>query len=113
MIEKYSFGKMTISGKRYKSDLKIIRGQVYPDWWRKKGHSIADDEITDIINAKPDYLIIGSGKFGLMKVSDELRGVLSDCGVEVIVERSKSAVVTFNQMYADGKNIAGAFHLSC
>ena len=104
---------MTISGKRYTSDLKIINGQVFPDWWRKKGHSVADDEVADIINAKPDYLIIGSGKFGLMKVSDDLRGVLSDCGVEVIIERSKTAVKIYNKMYVDGKNIAGAFHLSC
>ena len=76
-------------------------------------HSVADDEVTDIINAKPDYFIIGSGKFGLMKVSDQLRGILSDCGVEVIVELSKSAVKIYNEMYADGKNVAGAFHLTC
>ncbi len=76
-------------------------------------HSVADDEVTDIINAKPDCFIIGSGKFGLMKVSDQLRGILSDCGVEVIVERSKSAVKIYNEMYTDGKNVAGAFHLTC
>ena len=69
--------------------------------------------MADILNAKPDYLIIGSGKFGLMKVSNELRELLSDCGVEVIVERSKSAVVTFNRLYTEGKNVAGAFHLTC
>jgi len=33
MITSYSFGKMTITGKRYTTDLKIIKGQVYPDWW--------------------------------------------------------------------------------
>jgi hypothetical protein len=73
MIESYSFGSMTISGKRYTSDLKIINGQVSPNWWRKTGHSVNVDEVTDIINAKPDYLIIGSGKFGLMKLNDRLR----------------------------------------
>jgi hypothetical protein len=113
MIEHYSFGSMTISGKRYSSDLKIINGQVYPDWWRKTGHSVDVDEVTDIINAKPDYLIIGSGKSGLMKVSNSLRQRLGDIGVEVIVEHTSEALGTFNRMYADGKNIAGGFHLSC
>ena len=113
MIEQYSFGSMIISGKRYTSDLKIINGQVFPDWWRKKGHSVAVNEVTDILSAKPDYLIIGSGKFGLMKVSDPLRVHLSNCGIQVIVKRSKTAMEIYNQMYADGKNIAGAFHLSC
>jgi len=73
MIENYSFGSMTISEKQYTSDLKIINGQVYPDWRRKTGHSITVDEVADILSAKPDYLIIGSGKFGLMKVSHELK----------------------------------------
>jgi hypothetical protein len=113
MIEHYSFGSMTISGKRYSSDLKIINGQVYPDWWRKTGHSVDVDEVTDIIKAKPDYLIIGSGKSGLMKVSNSLRQRLEDIGVEVIVEHTSEALGTFNRMYADGKNIAGGFHLSC
>ncbi len=44
MVEEYSFGSMTISEEQYKSDLKIIKGQVYPDWWRTKGHSVADDK---------------------------------------------------------------------
>ncbi len=113
MIENYSFGSMTISGKRYTSDLKIINGQIFPDWWRKKGHSVTVDEVTDILNAKPDYLIIGSGKFGLMKISDQLRGHLSGCGIQIIVERSKIAMKTFNQLYTDGKSVAGGFHLSC
>ena len=43
----------------------------------------------------------------------QLKGHLSDYGIEVIVERSKPAVVTFNRMYTDGKNVAGAFHLTC
>jgi hypothetical protein len=113
MIEKHSFGSMTISGKRYTSDLKIINGKVYPDWWREKGHSVDVDEVADILNAKPDYLIIGSGKFGLMKLSDSLRQHLEGIGIQVIVERSKTAVKTYNKMYADGKNAAGGFHLTC
>ena len=113
MIEGHSFGSMTISGKRYTSDLKIINGQVFPDWWRKTGHSVAIDEVTDILNAKPDYLIIGSGKFGLMKVSDRLRRCCEECGIQLIIKPSKAAVKIYNKMHADGKNVAGAFHITC
>jgi hypothetical protein len=113
MIEKHSFGSMTITGKRYTSDLKIIKGKVHPDWWREKGHTVTVDDVTDILNAKPDYLIIGAGKFGLMKLSDSLRQHLEGIRIQVIVERSKTAVKTYNKMNADGKNVAGAFHLSC
>ena len=104
---------MTVSGKLYTSDLKIVNGQVFADWWRKKGHSVAVDDVTDILNATPDYLIIGSGKYGLMKVNDELREHLSDCGIQLFVEPSKTAMKIYNKMYAHGKNIAAGFHLSC
>ena len=113
MIEQYSFGSIIIHGKRYTSDLKIIKRKVHSDWWRKAGHVVDVDDVTDILNVKPDYLIIGSGSSGLMKVSDQLKQYLGDIGVELIEEPTSTAIVTFNQMYADGKNVAGGFHLTC
>jgi len=44
-----------------------------------------------------------------MKISDQLREHLSDCGIEVIVERSKTAIKTYNQMCVDGKSVAAGF----
>lgn len=114
MIEQYFFGSITISGKQYRSDLKIINGQVYPNWRRKSGHTVEIAEVTDILNAKPDYLVIGSGSFGRMNLSDRLRQHLSDCGIQqVIKEPTSTAIQTFNQMYTDGKNVAAGFHLTC
>ena len=113
MIEQYSFGSITIQGKQYSSDLKIINGQVYPDWWRKTGHSVDVDDVVDILSAKPDYLVIGSGSSGLMKVSDRLKRELVDRGIEIIVEPTSEAVGTFNRIYKDGKKVAAGFHLTC
>ena len=113
MIEQCTFGSMIISGKQYTSDLKIINGQVHSDWWRKSGHAVDVAEVADILKEKPDYLIIGSGSFGLMKLSDQLKQHLIDCGVHVIEEPTSTAIHTFNQMYADGKNVAAGFHLTC
>ena len=48
-----------------------------------------------------------------MKISDQLREHLFDCGIQVIAEPSKTAMKIYNKMYADGKNIAAGFHLSC
>ena len=113
MIERYAFGSIIIRGEKYTSDLKIIDGQVHPDWWWKSGHTVNVAEISGILNAKPDYLIIGSVSFGMMKFSDQLRQQLIDYGVNVIEEPTSTAIHTFNQMYADGKNVAAAFHLTC
>jgi hypothetical protein len=112
-IEQYSFGSITISGKRYSSDLMIINGEVYSDWWRKSGHSVDVDDVGDILDAKPDYLVIGSGSSGLMKVSTGLNKRCDDCGIEFVVEPTSVAVETFNRMLRKGQNVAGAFHLTC
>ena len=113
MIEQYTFGSIIILGKQYTSDLKIINGQVYPDWRRKSGHAVDVDDVADILKAKPNYLVIGSGSSGLMRISDQLQQHLIGCGVHVIEEPTSTAIHTFNQMYADGKNVAAGFHLTC
>lgn len=113
MIGHYAFGTMTVSKKQYSTDLKIINGQVYTDWWRKSGHSVDIEDVTDIIKAKPDFLIIGSGKLGLMKVSARVRQHIEGIGIKVVVEATSKAVETFNRMYADGTNVAAGFHLTC
>ncbi|MEA1932944.1 MAG: Mth938-like domain-containing protein [Thermodesulfobacteriota bacterium] len=48
MIDNYSFGKIVINGQVYTSDLKIVKGRVYSGWWRKSGHSVSIDDVTDI-----------------------------------------------------------------
>ncbi len=113
MIEQYHFGSMTISGKRYTTDLKIIEGQVIPDWWRKSGHIVEINDITDILKAKPKYLIIGTGSSGLMKVENKLQQHLLICGIHLMEESTAKATQTFNQMHQDGKNISACFHLTC
>jgi hypothetical protein len=113
MIEKYRFGSITVSGRQYTSDLKIIHGQVHSDWWRKNGHLVDIDDVVDIIGEKPDYLVIGSGSSGLMKVNGPLQEYLADCGIRLITEPTSIAVETFNQLYGEGKDIAGGFHLTC
>ena len=68
MIDDYQFGSMKIAGKKYRNDLKIINGQVIADWWRKEGHSVEEADVEDIIQAKPDIVVVGMGKPGRMQV---------------------------------------------
>ena len=43
-VEHYSFGRITIDGKTYTSDVIVIKGEVR-SWWRKEGHRVALDDI--------------------------------------------------------------------
>ena len=62
------------------------------------------------------FILIGEGKrdilFVLMKINAQLRKHLDDSGIQVIVEPSKAAIKTYNQLCDDGKNVAAGFHLS-
>ncbi len=113
MIEKYSFGSMVIKGKRYTSDLKIINGKVVPNWWRKSGHIVVVDDILDILAAKPDILVLGKGKPGLMKSTRQLKEVLQENSIELIEETSESAMLTFNKLFERGEAVCAGFHLTC
>ena len=64
---------MTISGKWYSGDPKIINGKVIPDWWWKAGHNVDIKDVPDILDTKLDIIVIGSGSSGFMEVSDRLK----------------------------------------
>ncbi len=114
MIEQYTTGShMTVQGKKYFQDLKIIHGQVKGNWWRKQGHRLGSADISDILSAKPKVLVIGTGYAGNMDVPVSLRTAIEGLDIKVIAERTSEATETFNRLFAQGKNVAGAFHLTC
>jgi len=114
MIEQYTTGShMTVQGTKYYQDLKIIQGDVKDNWWRKEGHRLAAADISDILSAKPDVLVIGTGYAGNMRVPVSLRTSIESRDIKVIVEKTSEATKTFNCLFTRGKNVAGAFHLTC
>ena len=111
-IEHYSFGRITIDGKTYTSDVIIYPGRVDSSWWRKEGHYLQVVDLTDVINAKPEVLIIGTGYSGVMVVPKETISHLESKGIEVHVARSEKAVEIFNKLQKE-KIVIAALHLTC
>jgi len=69
--------------------------------------------VKEIIDKKPDILIIGTGYFGLMKVPKELIEKIKSSGIkQVIVKKTGEACTEYNKLYKKNKIIA-AFHLTC
>ena len=113
MIEQYSFGRMAISGITYSSDLKIIQGQVVPKWWRGAGHLVQLADVANIIQSSPDFLVLGTGIGGGMKVSRDVEQELERVGIELIKQPTAEAMQTYNRLVAEGKDVAAGFHLTC
>ena len=68
--------------------------------------------IKEILDYDPEVLIIGKGKSGMMKVSDEVRNEIRKLGIELITANTKEAVERYNNI-ADKKKTVAALHLTC
>ena len=113
MIESYSFGNMIINGKKFSSDLIIFQDIIRENWWRKKGHELCVADIKQAVeDFNPTTLVIGSGKFGMMKVLPETEEYLKAKNIKLIAQKTDDAFSTYNELYRSGK-ILGAFHLTC
>ena len=113
VIENFAFGRIVVSGTIYSNDIKIVQGKVISEWWRKRGHLVEQEDIEDILASKPDILVIGKGKLGLLKVSPMLRKFLAKTGIKLIEEKTTKAVYIFNRLSEEGKNVAAGIHTSC
>ena len=114
MIESYVSGRnMRIAGKTYTTDLKIIGDTVKDNWWRRQGHRLQSDDIEDILESRPDVLVVGTGYAGNLEIPANLRRDLADRGVRLLSERTAEAAELFNRHRAQEENVAGAFHLTC
>lgn len=113
MIDHYEFGSMTIDGKTYTNDL-ILYGETVLDdsWWREEGHNIAIKDLAGLPETF-DVLVIGDGASGMCQVPKKTIDHIKEAGAEVIVEKTGKATETYNRLLSEGKEVVGAFHLTC
>nr|AHM02050.1 hypothetical protein AF0029 [uncultured miscellaneous Crenarchaeota group] len=112
MIDSYDFGRIIIAGKRYSNDLIVFPDKVREGWWRKEGHRLHVEDLKDVLEAKPEVLVVGTGYSGLMMVPPETRKYVESEGIELIAQRTAEACKTFNRLVKSRKVVA-AFHLTC
>jgi hypothetical protein len=111
-IDSYSFGNIVINNKIYASDVIVFPDRVDPSWWRKEGHYLNKEDLSTIIEAKPEIVIIGTGQSGVMEVPRDTVVFLESHGIKVYIEKTGLAVNLFNSQPKD-KTVIGAFHLTC
>ncbi len=114
MVDCYAFGEIVINQKKYTTDVIISKYEVLDNWWRQKGHELCVDDLKKFINEfKPSVVVVGTGKFGLMKIRAETKKYLEENNIRLIEERTSKAVNTFNKLLAENQTGLAAFHLTC
>lgn len=109
MIEYYTFGKIIIYDREYTSDIIIVSGTVH-SWWRTQGHVLNPEDLTPVIEASPEILVVGTGSHGRMKIPETTRKFLLKKQISLIAEKTGKAVEIFNNL---PETKAAALHLTC
>jgi hypothetical protein len=116
-IDRTAFGSITIDGERYDSDV-IIRlgGKVQK---RKKklskaiygtSHTISLDEARHVYQEDAEVLLVGTGQYGLVALSEEAARYFEGHGCRVDPLPTKEAIKAWNE--AEGA-VIGLFHVTC
>ncbi len=112
IIDSYQFGQVVVSDKKYTSDVIIFPDRVSDNWWRKTGHQLCLEDITEVITENPEVLVVGTGASGLMKVLPEVKQSLEAQGIKLIMEATDKACHTYDELFRSQKVVA-ALHLTC
>ena len=112
MIDSYDFGRITIDGKRYSTDLIVFPDKVKAGWWRKEGHSLQIVDLMEVLEAKPEVLVVGTGYSGMMDVPPETIAHIGSEEIELVVQKTAEACKTFNRL-AESRTVVAALHLTC
>jgi len=116
-IQATSFGHITVGDQAYTHDIVIgLDGQVRK---RKKklskkvygtSHTISLAEAQDVYEPGARRLIVGTGQYGLVVLSDEAAAFFGARGCAVVLEPTPQALKAWNE--AQGETI-GLFHVTC
>lgn len=110
-LRDYSFGELTVDGQRHTRDLIILPHRVVPDWWRRDGHSLAMEDLDDVIDELPDRLILGCGAHHRLHPPEAVLEQLRARGVDVEALPTADAVRRYGEL--DPERTAAALHLTC
>jgi len=116
-IDRTEFGSITIAGEVYRHDVIIrLNGKVKK---RKKklskaiygtSHTISRDEARHIYQESAQQLILGTGQYGLVELSDQAAEFFDNQGCRVTRLPTPKAIHAWNQ--AKGA-VIGLFHVTC
>ena len=111
-----SFGVIEIDGKRFEHDVVIVHGKVTK---RRKGPSkpLRDDYGHTPLSENEDIpwsgnkLIVGTGYYGDLPVTPDLREAAKRRGVELVIERTDKACKLLAGLENDDLN--AILHVTC
>jgi len=113
MIDSYEFGRFIINGRPYNSDIKLMKGGVIKYWNYVKHHKVTLKDVEEIFRENPDYVVIGTGKFGAVSVEEEVGKAALEAGIKLMIKPTEDACKKYNELIKLGKNTSAIMHATC
>jgi hypothetical protein len=110
-IDDYRFGHIVIDGYEHTRDVIVLPDRVVGNWWRKDGHSLVVDDLSDVLDELPERLIVGNGAQGQLHPDPKALEELRARGIEIEVLQTDEAVRRYSAL--DAARTAAALHLTC
>ena len=115
VINSIKFGSITVDGRIYD------REDNYIVFWddgiiglhTAERHVFGRPELEMILKKDPEMVIVGTGTSGLLRVSEEVRSLCRQKGVELVEMVSRTAIERFNEAFNQGKKVAAFIHVTC
>ncbi len=111
-IQELRFGRIVIDDVVYNRDVIIFPDRVRSNWRRRDGHNLALEDLVEVLEGNPETIMLGRGVFGRMKVSEDIRALITERGIELVVLRTEGASKAYNEM-RERRRVIAALHLSC
>jgi hypothetical protein len=110
-IDGTSFGSITIDGKRYPHDVWVFTdGSIER---RDRDHEFTLNELDLLLKGKPKIIVVGTGRYGCVRVDREAAELAVKHGVQVVDDITPNVIERYNEAVRAGRRVAGAFHVTC
>jgi hypothetical protein len=110
-LQDYRFGRLIVDGQEHTRDLIVLPDRVVADWWRREGHSLAIEDLDEVLEELPPRLVLGVGAHGRLRPDAAVIAELERRGVEVECLPTDAAVRRYGEL--DARRTAAALHLTC
>jgi hypothetical protein len=110
-LEDYRFGRLTVDGQEHTRDLIVLPDRVVSNWWRREGHSLAMEDLDEVLDELPGRLILGMGAESRLRPDPAVIAELERRGVQVECLPTEAAVGRYVDL--DERDTAAALHLTC
>jgi len=108
-IDSNDYGYFVIDGKRVDWDIKLVNDEIRH--WRD--HKLELDDVKDVVEEKPETIIIGIGLSSVVNVSEEIKEFIKKADIELIILDTTSACKKYNELKEKGVNVAAVLHSTC